>query len=537
MEKTRIGPLCGWHASLIDEAEETQKPTIKDTVEKTDDSPISDTIEASPIDKIILPSGKATLHKEKSGKVAVIAVRTFPDTNKPKVPAGSIWLSLDNAEAANTRGGEVKMFAKRGESGKDDIFTNITDAQEWIRQQVGEENGETCQETFERRLKQSQVNMASSSSSRERGKRSRRGKGRGSKGGGRGSRGKSRNHFRSDPSDCDHDGNSGEGAQHSSPDEGQEDDEDHSGNKGSYRNKFDRAGLGMQDRGGLRSGAARLLDEQQKNIEDSLFQEDAAEIQFDFETCPRPGLMSSIPNPGQAQAMSRSRKGTHVPRLTFDDKTQAVLAEKRFKAFPAFSLSDLMEFQQVVEQVAEFQPVEEDAATWSVVDAVRLIAKIAIRIHKTMRDAGELGQNGENFRAFTYLYIQFLVMYRAVYAGANAEHYFWGQAQLFAKRARGCPGMSPWQTHDASQSHNSAGRGHERCLVCGKRGHKSSTQTHETQLAEGAAAYSSEQMQAAISIVARDSALSAEKKKEWTGRIKAFWATLKEGGGGGAGVP
>ena len=235
--------------------------------------------------------------------------------------------------------------------------------------------------------------------------------------------------------------------------------------------------------------------------------------------------------------MSRSRKGKHVPKITFDDKTQAVLAEKRFKAFPAFSLSDLMQFQQQVEHVAELQSDEEREAAMTVVDAMRLIARIAIRVHQAMRDSGEFGPNGENFRAFTYLHVQFLVMYREVYAGANAEQYFWNKAKQFASKARGCPGMSPWtNTAGGNSNSNKATKGHERCLVCGKRGHRSDAEIHQEQMAEGAAAYSESQMQQALGVVAQDNSLTADKKKTWSGRIKAFWAALKTGGGN-ANVP
>ena len=89
-----------------------------------------------------------------------------------------------------------------------------------------------------------------------------------------------------------------------------------------------------------------MLDDKQKRVEDSLFQDGAAKVTCHFHTVPYTRLVDSIPLPGSAQAMSRSRvsKSTNTPKITFDNKMQAVLAERRFRAFPAFSLSELMEF-------------------------------------------------------------------------------------------------------------------------------------------------------------------------------------------------
>ena len=547
---SNIGPLCGWHAQVIPRTKPTdmsQSKEVNGTTEpKTIPQTVKTTVKDSPSDTILLPSGKETLRMEKAGQCAVIAVRTFPDSAKPKKPAGSVWLSLQDAEQANSKAGEVRVFNTHGKSNGDGIFANIAEAQAWIEQQIQEEastDEENCQQTFDNRLRDSRSRIQSSSSSvknrggRGRGKRSRRGKGRGNRGGSKRNRKKSskaRSTSRppSDPSDWEHTEDSGDQSSNSSQD-GSDDSESQCCVKGSCRRRqFQRVCMGLEDRGGLRSGSARLLDERQKNIEDSLFPEGAQDISFHFHSVPHAGLLSRIPNPGQAQAMSRSRKGKHVPKITFDDKTQAVLAEKRFKAFPAFSLSDLMQFQQQVEHVAELQSDEEREAALTVVDAMRLIARIAIRVHQAMRDSGDFGPNGENFRAFTYLHVQFLVMYREVYAGANAEQYFWNKAKQFAVKARGSPGMSPWiGTAGASSNLKSVNKGHERCLVCGKPGHRATAEIHQEQMAEGAAAYSVSQMQQALDVVGQDNSLTADKKKSWSGRIKAFWAALKAGGG------
>ena len=151
----------------------------------------------------------------------------------------------------------------------------------------------------------------------------------------------------------------------------------------------------MHARGGIRSGAARLLDDLQKRIEDSLFPEGAKKVIFHYHSAPRWREVSVIPLPGKLQEMSREavdKDGKRVrPALTLDNGMKATLATQKMKSFDAFALSDLMEFRQAVEFVAGFQPAKNDDVTWSMVDAVRLICDNAVRMNASMRDAGDLG--------------------------------------------------------------------------------------------------------------------------------------------------
>lgn len=533
VRKTSVGMLCGWHASLINVKSATphaQEPAASASETAAKES----VVEASPDEGIRFPPGKKTLEKEKSNRFAVFALRTFPDAKAPAKPAGSIWLSSTDAEAANIHGGRIEMF-NDDDDDQQDIFENIASAQSWIEEQI-ESKKEDSQAEFDRRLKASRSRTKPNTHGgrgggrRKRGKRSRRGKGRGSKGGSK-SKGRSRSRERSsDQADCDH---SGEGSSQSTS-SSDEDASTTSSKKGSSsKSSVQDLMDGLESRGGLRSGAARLLDKRQKMIEESLFYEDAKEVEFRYTGCPPSDLISMLPKPGEDQAWSRGKQSKSLPKLTFDNKMQAVLTEKRFKALPAFSLSDLFEFQQAVEHVAGFQPAEDELSKSSVVRALRLICSICVRVHKEMRDSGDLGQNGENFRVFAYLYVQFLVMYRAVFAGGNAEQFFWNKAMKFAPKMRGCPGMSPWAGSVCSevQSSSSKGKSGLRCLVCGKPGHRADSEIHQEQMAEGSGAYSVEEMQKALRYVQQDRSLQANKKKEWSGRIKAFWAALKAGEG------
>ena len=142
-----------------------------------------------------------------------------------------------------------------------------------------------------------------------------------------------------------------------------------------------------------------------------------------------------IPLPGQAGALTTSSDTKHV--LSFSNNMEAVLSEKTFKSFKAFSLSELMEFQQLVQYVARYQPKEKQDITDSVVEAVNVIAANSIQTHASMRDADALGHHGENFKAYTYLQVMYMVMFREVFEGALAEMFFWDYAKKFAIKASG----------------------------------------------------------------------------------------------------
>ena len=309
IQQTSIGMLCGWHASSI---QKTSRPSENQIPA---DSPSSKSkqaeVESSPVEGIRLPPSAETLRKEKANKFAVFALRTFPDSKAPCKAAGSIWLSSADVEAANVHGGRMKMFNDDDDEHQD-IFENIANAQLWIEEQISSKK-EDSQSEFDRRLKESRSMLKGRESTanrggrggkgRARGMRSRRGKGRGSKGGKKFKKGCRDHEHSSEPSDCDHSG-----------DDSKEEPSDHedaksstSSKKGpSSRNPFQELMAGLKSRGGLRSGAARLLDSRQKNIEESLFYEDACEVEFHYTSCPPPGLISTLPNPGEVQAMSRT---------------------------------------------------------------------------------------------------------------------------------------------------------------------------------------------------------------------------------------
>lgn len=184
----------------------------------------------------------------------------------------------------------------------------------------------------------------------------------------------------------------------------------------------------------------------------------------------------------------------------------------------------------MVEYVAGFQPEEEDEVTWSVVDAVRLICRNAIQVHASMRDSASLGEQGSHFRAFAYLQVQYLVMYREVYDAANAEQCFWLKSERFAVKARGCPAMSSRSGTIPTNTSKSATKIQPRCLICGKLGRRANSEVHQAAMAEGAEAFSPEKLRQAVARITQDASLTAEKQKQWSGRIKAFWATLRANG-------
>ena len=51
----------------------------------------------SPTGGVKMPGKTESLKKDRQGKYAVVAVRTFPEAECPDSPAGSIWLSSDDA--------------------------------------------------------------------------------------------------------------------------------------------------------------------------------------------------------------------------------------------------------------------------------------------------------------------------------------------------------------------------------------------------------------------------------------------------------
>ena len=269
-----------------------------------------------------------------------------------------------------------------------------------------------------------------------------------------------------------------------------------------------------------------MLDKEQSRVEKQLFQDDAEMVLiYDFEV-PEIQKCVKIPLPGKAGALTTSKDAKHV--LSFGNNMEAVLAEKTFKSFKAFSLSELMEFQQLVQYVAQFQPKERQEVTDSVVEATNVIAANAIRTYGAMRDADSLGPNGENFKAYTYLQIMYMVMFREAFEGALSDIMWWDYAKKFAIKARGSPGMGPSRCPNVSDSQPKVGAS-ERCLFCGKAGHRASSNIHKHEMAEGGAGYSQENLSKALANIAKDDRLTAELKKRWSGRIKAFWAKMQNG--------
>lgn len=267
-----------------------------------------------------------------------------------------------------------------------------------------------------------------------------------------------------------------------------------------------------------------MLDKKQKRIEEQLFPNEAEEITiYDFEV-PDIKLCLKIPLPGQSQALTTGRDAKHV--LSFSNDMQAVLAEKTFKSFDAFSLSDLLEFQHAVEYVAAYQPEENKRVTQSVVEGMKVIVVNAVNLHATMRDSDSLGSYGENFKAYTYLQVMYLIMFREVFEGTLAEMFFWNYAPKFAVRARGCAGMAPWKDAKIATDARKANC-NDRCLLCGKTGHRADSDVHKADLAEGALTTSSEQLKEALATIAKDATLNVEQKRSWSARIKAFWKKLQ----------
>ena len=234
--------------------------------------------------------------------------------------------------------------------------------------------------------------------------------------------------------------------------------------------------------------------------------------------------MQKIPLPGKAQALTTGKDAGHV--LSFSNDMKAMLSEKTFKSFDAFSLAELMEFQQVVHYVASYQSSEKKDVTDSVAEGVNVIVKNAISMHATMRDSDSLGPYGENFKAYTYTQVMYLIMFREVFEGSLAELFFSSYAPKFAVKARRCPGMAPWKDMKLATNAVKA-TSKDRCLLCGKSGHRADSDVHKAELAEGSLTTSSDQLSIALANIAKDSGLNAEQKRSWSERIRGFWKKLQ----------
>ena len=212
--------------------------------------------------------------------------------------------------------------------------------------------------------------------------------------------------------------------------------------------------------------------------------------------------------------------------LAFDNGGRAVLASQTFKSFKAMSLSDLMEFDQMVEYIGECQPDDMQALAETVVAGVKQIARNAIRVHAALRDTGKLGQNGENLKANIYLQLYYLVMFREVFDGAMSEMFWMGYAKDFAIKARGCPGMGAEVKVVASEKSAKTSKS-SRCLYCGKAGHRADSAVHQEELAAGSGGHAGTQVKKALAEIQADRSLSAAQKKTWSVRVRAFWATVQ----------
>ena len=531
----------------------------------------------SPVVGVKLPEMIESLKKDRKGMFAVVAVRTFPDEDCPEEAAGSVWLSSDSAAKANVRHGAMRIFNET-----EDIFENIELAHEWIKGQVSSSastdlEGEASKrwQAAQKRIKarksgkkgRSDDNTGDSdrekdvtddepgargagkgsrntrrggrgAGTRNRGKnRKGRGAGRGDRGarkGGRGSSGGSwgtekyggaksskgkgrkasntRKSSRDESEDTDSDEESDEAS-----------DDEHSTGPSRGDRRFRKSRRRGSNRGGLRSGAIKMLDKKQKRVENQLFPDDADEVTiFEFDV-PDVKLCQKIPLPGKAQALTTSKDAKHV--ISFGNDMKAELAEKVFKSFDAFSLADLMEFQETVEYVASYQPAENKRVTESVVQAVRVIASNAVHLYSSMRDSDTMGNHGENFKAYTYLQIMYLVMFREAFDSSLAELWFVSYAPKFARMARGCPGMAPFKDVREAAAATSASS-NDRCLVCGKKGHRADSDVHKAEIAEGALSMSPGKLKSALAYIASDATLNAEQKRSWSARIKAFYAKM-----------
>ena len=535
VEMTLLGPLCRKHAAMcniqeperedaqISHSSEPKAMTKRKSMPRSVASLEEDREGTSPEEGIALPSKRESLQKDKRGLFSVVALRTFTDEDMKDQPAGSVWLSLDRASQANEHGGEMKIF-----DATEDIFENIISAKAWIEEQVNgvdvqaqldaeaEARWQQVQERARRKKKEMNDSASASvsasngqsASTRRKSKKSKTKTSSGEANAARGQKPPTRvNKEKEDDTEED------------SEEDGEESDgcDDSEGPSRRFRKSRRKRG---SRRGGLRSGAVKMLDKQQKRVEDQLFPDDAEEVCIYEECVPDIKLMQKIPLPGKAQALTTGKDAGHV--LSFSNDMKAMLSEKTFKSFDAFSLADLMEFQQTVHYVASYQKSDRKDVTDSVVEAVNVIVSNAVSMHATMRDSNSLGPYGENFRAYTYIQVMYLIMFREAFEGTLPEMVFSQYASKFAVKAQGCPGMAPWKDPKLATNAEKA-KSKDRCLLCGKSGHRADSDVHKAELAEGSVNMSSEQLSAALANIAKDSGLNAEQKRSWSERIRAFW--------------
>lgn len=268
-----------------------------------------------------------------------------------------------------------------------------------------------------------------------------------------------------------------------------------------------------------------ILDKEKAKIQKQLFIPKADFVAILWDDVPQIQNMSVIPDPGKAQALTVSEDSKHV--LSFDNGMNAVLAEKTYSSFKAFSLAELMEFNQVVRWLGASQPPDQQERAQSVVDGVAVIADNAIRVHASLRDTGQLGEHGQVLKAYIYLQIYYLIMFREVFDNGLAEMFLMQSAKDFALKTAGCPGMGPARSVSSSRSKGSNPEVNaNRCLFCGKSGHHATSGVHASQLAEGNVSYSQSQLQQALSVISNDSAMSNDQKRTWMTRIKAYFAKM-----------
>ena len=569
LRDTKLGPMCQKHAAMCKsesgeeeengpehfaEAEEvhyTKRKRVK--AAPASEEVVDVTSEDSAERGVKLPEMIESLKKDRKGMYAVVAVRTYLDEECPEEPAGSVWLSSDKAARANVRNGSMRIF-----NDAKDIFENISLAHEWIKDQLVVSSSTDLEGEADKRWKEAQERMQKrkddgkekrKSVKSEGSKSNRRSKGRGGRGASRGSggagkanrskgRGAGRGAGRGSRKGSRNDGagdrrkkkpERDESDEGSSAHESIDTDEDvNDAGPSSGGRRFRKSRRRGRIRGGLRSGAMKMLDKKQKRVENQLFGEEGGEVViYEFDV-PDVKLVQKIPLPGKARAFTPSKDAdtaNHV--ITFGNDMKAELAEKHYKSFEAFSFAELMEFKETVEYVASYQPEEKKRVTESVVEAVQVIARNATHLYSTMRDSDTMGNYGENFKAYTYVQIMYLVMFREAFDNSLAEMFFMNYAPKFATMARGCPGMAPFKdVREATAATKASAK--DRCLVCGKPGHRADSDVHKAELAEGSRSMSPEQLRSALAYIASDATLNAEQKRSWSARIKAFWAKLKE---------